>query len=305
MEDGSLEYDLLAVTDLDNYTEVCNNNWESTARRGVLRMSADQKTISVEWNVTSDVLLSTCLVIAGRGMELSDLAVFDGRLLAPDDKTGVIYELTKGAANPWVTLHDGAGNKGKRFKVEWLTVKGDKLYAGGLGTEWRTGKGLNSNFMYVKIVSRTGEVEHVSWRLVYLKLRRAVGIEYPGYVTHEAVQWSDIHRKWFFLPRRASHEIYDPVKDERKGTNLLIIADETFSSFEVVKIGQLVHPTRGFSAFQFIPNTGDNLITAMKSEEIGGKAVNSYVSVFDIKGNILLPDSPVYAKLKFEGIAFV
>ena len=36
-----------------------------------------------------------------------------------------------------------------------------------------------------------------------------------------------------FLPRRASNEKYDDVADERRGTNILIRADETFSNFKV------------------------------------------------------------------------
>lgn len=90
-----------------------------------------------------------------------------------------------------------------------------------------------------------------------------------------------------------------------RGTNLLVIVDSKFSSFEVVKIGKLTHPSRGFSALQFIPGTKDHLIIALKSEEKDGKPVNSYVSVFDIKGNILLPDSSLNDPYKFEGIAFV
>lgn len=36
-------------------------------------------------------------------------------------------------AYPWIFLIDGPGNATKGLKAEWLTVKGDKLYAGGLG----------------------------------------------------------------------------------------------------------------------------------------------------------------------------
>ncbi|KIH53629.1 Apyrase [Ancylostoma duodenale] len=307
LQDGSLVYDLLVVTDLARYSKVSDTKWQSIVRRGVLRMSADQRTFSVQWNAGSNVSLTTNISAGGRAMEQSDLAVFDGRVLAPDDRTGLIYEILNDVAYPWVFVSDGPGNTKKGLKIERLTVKADKLYAGGIGTEWRTKKGvyLNDNPMWVKIISRSGEVKHVNWRSVFVKIRRAVGIQYPGYVTHEAVQWSDFHHKWFFLPRRESHDVYDEVQDESRGTNLLITAAETFSSFQVVKIGKLVHPTRGFSAFQFIPNTEDNLIIALKSEEIHEKPVESYVSVFDIKGNILLPDSPLNTPLKFEGIAFV
>ncbi|EYC03977.1 hypothetical protein Y032_0090g2343 [Ancylostoma ceylanicum] len=312
LDGGALEYDLLAITDLDHDSKVSNKKWQSVAKRGVLTISQDHKAVSVKWNADSTVSLTTEIAAGGRAMELSDLAVFDGRLLAVDDRTGLIYEIKEDKAYPWVFLIDGPGNATKGLKAEWLTVKGDKLYAGGLGKEWTTTDGVyvNDNPMWIKVVSRSGEgsylqVKHVPWRDVFVKVRRAAGIEYPGYMIHEAVQWSDVHQKWFFLPRRASHNKYTEAEDETRGTNLLIIADAKFSKFEVVKVGELTHPARGFSAFQFIPGTKDNLIIALKSEEKDGKPVTSYVSVFDIKGNVLLSDSSLNDPYKFEGIAFV
>jgi soluble calcium-activated nucleotidase 1 len=41
---------------------------------------------------------------------------------------------------------------------------------------------------------------------------------------HEAVVWSELQKKWFFLPRKASKSKYNDVDDERHGTNLLIVA---------------------------------------------------------------------------------
>jgi soluble calcium-activated nucleotidase 1 len=62
-----------------------------------------------------------------------------------------------------------------------------------------------------------------------------------------------MHQKWFFLPRRASWERYDGEVDAFKGTNHLIMADEDFKEFDVVRIGTFAHPTHGFSSFQFLP----------------------------------------------------
>ena len=46
------------------------------------------------------------------------------------------------------------------FKSEWSTVKGDHLWVGGLGKEWTTpdGKVLNTHPMFVKKISKNGEV---------------------------------------------------------------------------------------------------------------------------------------------------
>lgn len=66
-------------------------------------------------------------------MELSDLVVFDGRLLTIDDRTGIVYELKDKKAIPWLLLNDGPGNVTKGIKGEWMTVRDDRLYVGGLG----------------------------------------------------------------------------------------------------------------------------------------------------------------------------
>lgn len=63
---------------------------------------------------------------------------------------------------------------------------------------------------------------------------------------------------------------------------------------------------RGFSAFQFIPGTSDRVIVALKSEEKDGVPVASYVTVFNHEtGHVLLEETPLIGKFKYEGIAFI
>lgn len=111
-------------------------------------------------------------------MELSDLKVFNGRLLSVDDRTGIIYAINqKNEAIPWVLLNDGPGNVTKGFKGEWIAARDRKLYVGGLGKEWTTttGEYVNNNPMWIKIVSPNGAVQHVDWTREYKALRSAVG----------------------------------------------------------------------------------------------------------------------------------
>jgi len=54
-----------------------------------------------------------------------------------------------------------------------------------------------------------------------------------GYITHEAVVWSDVHDRWFFLPRRCSKESYNDVLDETRGCNVMITADDAFTNIKV------------------------------------------------------------------------
>lgn len=108
------------------------------------------------------------------------------------------------------------------------------------------------------------------------------------------------------MPRRASNETYTEAADEFRGTDLLLIADENFNKIEVHHVGDKGNGARGFSAFQFIPNTNDDLIVALKSEEKDGIPVGSYITVFRVSdGHVLLEEQKLKGEHKFEGIAFV
>lgn len=299
---------IAVVTDLDHGTKSTEkkDTWFSYVRLGELRVNEAEKSASVSWD--KDPLTFTSDISAkGRGMELSDLKVFDGHLLSVDDRTGVIYRLclkTRKAV-PWVLLTDGAGNETKGLKGEWMTVKDDELYVGGLGKEWTTTEGVfvNHNPMYIKVVSANGAVRHIRWVDEYISLRRAAGIEYPGYMIHESGQWSPHHRKWIFLPRRASNQVYTEKTDEHAGTNYILTADENWRSVESRRFGPLTQ-TRGFSAFQFLPGTSDQLILALKSEEDDGK-INSFITLLTFQGEVILPETQLEGHFKYEGIEFV
>lgn len=60
--------------------------------------------------------------LSGRGMELSELIVFNGRLYTVDDRTGIVYEITDGKAVTWAILPDGNGKqlKGLNFLIHYL-----------------------------------------------------------------------------------------------------------------------------------------------------------------------------------------
>ena len=271
----------------------------------------------IEWDSKTIEIKST-LAQGGRSMELSDLKVFDGHLHSVDDRTGVVYRwLSPAKAIPWVLLNDGDGTVAKGFKGEWMTVRDGHLYVGGLGKEWTTTEGVfvNHNPMWVKRVSRSGHVEHVNWVDNLKQVRSAAGIEYPGYMIHEAVQWSgggqlnyahtlsDIHNKWYFLPRRASRDTYTEADDEHRGANLLVTATNDFKHVKARTVTPLTN-TRGFSAFQFVPGTDDYVIIALKSEEDRG-TIDSYITVFTVDDEVIMPETKLEGAYKFEGIEFV
>ncbi|ELK12297.1 soluble calcium-activated nucleotidase 1 [Pteropus alecto] len=301
---GGTRYRIAVIADLDTASKAqAENTWFSYLKKGYLTLSDSGYKVTVEWDKGHEVLESH-LAEKGRGMELSDLVVFNGRLYSVDDRTGVVYQIEGTKAVPWVILADGDGTVGKGFKAEWLAVKDEHLYVGGLGKEWTTATGevLNENPEWVKVVGCGGSVRHESWVSSYDALRAATGIQPPGYLIHEAACWSELLQRWFFLPRRASHERYSETDDERKGTNLLLSAARDFRDVSVRRVGQLV-PTHGFSSFKFIPNTDDQIIVALKSEEDGGR-VASYITAFTLDGRLLLPETRI-GSVKYEGIEFI
>ncbi|XP_004559480.1 soluble calcium-activated nucleotidase 1 isoform X1 [Maylandia zebra] len=277
--------------------------WISYMRRGYLLVSESGDKVAVEWDVDR-VVLESHLSEKGRGMELSELVVFNGKLYSVDDRTGVVYHIDGEKAVPWVILPDGDGSVAKGFKAEWLAVKDEHLYVGGLGKEWTTTEGefVNNNPEWVKVVGFRGDVQHKNWVPKYKSLKSAAGIEQPGYLIHESAAWSDTLQRWFFLPRRASSERYEETADERRGTNLVLSCSPDFNDIKVSRVGVL-NPTHGFSSFKFVPNTDDQIILALKSEEDAGK-IATYIMAFTLDGRILLPETKI-GDVKYEGLEFI
>ena len=307
-KNGAIEYRIGIITDLDENSKHPNKllTWVSYFKRGKLVVSgnAAYTKVSVVWDEENEVFASS-LAQGGRGMELSELVCFDGRILSLDDRTGVVYEIVDRHVSPWVVMADGDGHESKGFKGEWSTVKDGQLYIGGLGKEWTTttGKILNFNPQYVKIIGPSGAMTHISWVDNYKKLLQAAGIEPPGYLIHESAAWSSLNKKWFFLPRRASKLKYDDKADERRGTNMILSCTEDFSECEQTLVGPL-NVTHGFSSFKFIPGTNEQQIVALKTQEVDGN-IASYIMAFDVHGRILMKEQKIPGSYKFEGIEFL
>ncbi|XP_026077735.1 soluble calcium-activated nucleotidase 1-like [Carassius auratus] len=301
---SGIRYRIGVIADLDtNSRRQEDNTWFSFLKQGHLLVSDSGDSVSVEWDPET-VVLESHLSEKGRGMELSELVAFNGHLYSVDDRTGVVYRIEGNRAVPWVILPDGDGNVSKGFKAEWLAVKDERLYVGGLGKEWTTitGEFVNNNPEWVKIVGFRGDVEHENWVPRYNALKIAADIKPPGYLIHESAVWSERLQRWFFLPRRASSERYEEAADERRGTNLILSCSPDYSEISASRIGTL-KPTLGFSSFRFIPDTDDQIILALKSEEDAGR-IATYITAFTLDGRILLPDTKI-GDVKYEGLEFI
>ncbi|XP_041474384.1 soluble calcium-activated nucleotidase 1-like [Lytechinus variegatus] len=299
------KYKIAVISDPDTTNKDPNkeNQWMSYLIKGSLSISSYGDKISVNLD-DKPVTLKSQLSQGGRGMELSELITFNGKLYTVDDRTGVIYEVAGDKVYPWVILPDGDGKNTKGLKGEWMAVKDEHLYVGGLGKEWTTitGELQNLNPQWVKVISHLGAVHHVNWVGNYNAMRNKGGFPYPGYMIHESGVWSNVHKRWFFLPRRASTEKYEETADEHRATNLLFMCNEDFTDVRFIKIGSL-NNIRGFSSFKFVPGTNEQVIVALKTEEDAGK-IATYITAFNIDGKILMPDKK-FADIKYEGIEFV
>lgn len=111
---SGVSYRIGIISDLDKDSRDSNgkNAWYSVLRRGQLFWSPGRNAISVTWDQDHVRLVST-LAMNGRGMELSELVTFDGRLLTFDDRTGIVYYLDGDQAFPWLILMDGSGRNTK------------------------------------------------------------------------------------------------------------------------------------------------------------------------------------------------
>ena len=112
---NGVTYRIGVISDLDTDSKSPDkkNTWISYFKKGHLTINPDQTKLSVTWDKEVVTLQST-LATKGRGMELSELVAFNGRLYTCDDRTGVIYEITPdNRVLPWVVLNDGDGRKEK------------------------------------------------------------------------------------------------------------------------------------------------------------------------------------------------
>lgn len=111
-------YRIGVIADLDTSSRSDKKlTWFSYMRRGHLLVSQSGDKVAVEWDADT-VVLESHLSEKGRGMELSELAVFNGKLYSVDDRTGVVYHIDGDQAVPWVILTDGDGNvaKGRHYR---------------------------------------------------------------------------------------------------------------------------------------------------------------------------------------------
>ena len=103
----------VADLDLNSKSETEKNTWYSYLKKGYLTLSPSHDKVTVSWD-HEKIQIKSLIAEKGRGVELSELIVFNGKLLTVDDRTGIVYEITeKDKLLPWVILQDGNGKVSK------------------------------------------------------------------------------------------------------------------------------------------------------------------------------------------------
>lgn len=106
-------YRIAVIADLDTSSSSEKKlTWFSYMHRGYLSVSESGDKVAVEWDADK-VVLESHLSEKGRGMELSELVAFNGKLYTVDDRTGIVYRIDGDKAIPWVILTDGDGSVAK------------------------------------------------------------------------------------------------------------------------------------------------------------------------------------------------
>ena len=94
---------MIADLDTDSKSMDKKDTWISYFKTGHLTLGHTKNRVSITWDETEDVVLQSQIAEKGRGMELSELVVFNGKLYTCDDRTGMVFQITSGYKMlPWV-----------------------------------------------------------------------------------------------------------------------------------------------------------------------------------------------------------
>lgn len=303
----TVEYPLAIITDEDKSSlvelEDGRQAWQSTLRYDRLLREVDPHSGQISYRLLElpadeggEVRLTSLMAEGGRGAEFSELIMFGTRLLAFDDRTGLVCEVRERQnLVPRQILMTGCGDEAfKGFKSEWATLKGNEVVVGS--------HGKTAAESWVKALDYDYRVRSVNWNERYQRMRDALNVGSNGYVIHEAGEWHAGHQRWCFFPRKISDQPFDEAVDEReRGGNKLLVADEDFNDIEVIEVGERI-PDRGVSSIKLIPGQPDEFV-GLKSIECGER-VETYLFCFDIHGRVLQEDTFVGA-YKCEGVAIL
>lgn len=81
---------IVADLDTNSRSNINKHTYNSYLKKGFLIYNRLKKQVQVSWDTQPATLLASTYSHKGRGMELSELIVYDGRLLTFDDRSGMV-----------------------------------------------------------------------------------------------------------------------------------------------------------------------------------------------------------------------
>jgi soluble calcium-activated nucleotidase 1 len=316
---------VVMVTDQDHASRAdpAKHEWTSYLQDATLTRDEDSMRFSLSF-ADAHAPLASQLAVKGRSMELSALSYVNGELLAFCDRSGQVLAVAPGAVNGTydvetrALLATGDGATGKAaFKSEWSTKKDGLLYVGSMGKEWVVdGEVQHRDLLWVKVFdAATNTYTSEDWTTRFEALRAYANASYPAYMVNEAVTYDPRNSEWLILPRKLSSEGYDEALDEQRSGNVLFVANEDWTAFRHVAVGEQ-EPLWGFTEIRLLPDSAQpvrrsdpSLLMAIKVKEFEGELASKVV-VFDTEGAIHTAGDDAFvsipvAGMKFEGLEFV
>lgn len=269
------------------------------------------------FKIVSDVVISTGYNFNLRGSELSAIVkLSDGSLLVCDNRSGIIYQLFRKDDNDYVMIphqilsYNSRSEKG--FRCQWMVFRSPNLFVGSNGknmkktTESRIVDRSNE-FIYVLNVrpnyAKCEENQFTingkrlkNWRKIYSNFYTLIKVgRDKGFIIHEAVTYSEIHRKWFFAPSKIGSS---------KKYNVLLWMSQCQKQFGIINIDDNQF-NGGYSDIKFVPNTNDSLIFATRTFEKADGGYKSYSTIFTVNGTVVMPNRLISQDRKIAGIEFL
>lgn len=122
VDNAGIKYRIAIISDLDkaSKSQTEKNIWYSYYKKGYLIWYPSNSTVVILWDSEEHKTLKSSISMGGRGMELSELVTFNGKLYSFDDRTGIVYNIGEDdTVLPWIILMDGNGTNFKGRLVNY------------------------------------------------------------------------------------------------------------------------------------------------------------------------------------------
>lgn len=125
VDNVGIKYRIAIISDLDkaSKSETEKNMWYSYYKKGYLTWYTSNSSVELTWDSTNPIILKSSISMGGRGMELSELVTFNGKIYSFDDRTGIVYSINEdNTVLPWIILMDGNGTSFKGRFVKHIVT---------------------------------------------------------------------------------------------------------------------------------------------------------------------------------------